>query len=67
MDTRPKFNSWPFQPTKKDLDWAVFMYLFIFGVICGTIILGRIMTACMDRNSKEVSRPALPMTADSMV
>lgn len=60
MDTQqPKFNSWPLQPTKKDLDWAVFMYLFIIGVVLGTILLGKIMTVCVERNSTEGSTPAM--------
>ncbi|KAG6363717.1 hypothetical protein INS49_008820 [Diaporthe citri] len=34
----------PFQHTKMDLDWAVFMYIFVFCVFVGTILLGRIIT-----------------------
>lgn len=65
MDAQPTFNSFPLQLTKKDLDWAVFMYLFILGVVFGTIFLGRIMTACVERNNNE--RPAPPPPVRSMV
>lgn len=39
----------PFQHTKMDLDWAVFMYIFVFCVFVGTILLGRIITCCTER------------------
>lgn len=43
----------PFQHTKMDLDWAVFMYIFVFCVFVGTVLLGRIITCCTERSNKD--------------
>lgn len=54
MDAQVQFNSFPLQLTKADLDWAVFMYIFIFGVIIGSALLYRIVSCCVERGSREV-------------
>lgn len=53
MATAVPFNPFPFQKTKRDLDWAVFMYIFIFGTVVGSALLYRIFDYCMDRTSKD--------------
>lgn len=50
--TQTQFNSFPLQPTAMDLDWAVFMYIFIFGVAIGSALLYRIVTCCVERGSR---------------
>lgn len=49
----PTINGFPFQKTKADLDWAVFMYLFIFATVVGSIFLYRIFACCMARSNKD--------------
>lgn len=54
MATATPINPWPLQKTKAELDWAVFMYIFIFGTVVGSILLYRIFSCCMERSSKDV-------------
>lgn len=49
----PKFD-FPLQKTKADLDWAVFMYIFIAGTVVGSVFLYRIVSCCVERGSKDV-------------
>lgn len=53
--TQIQFNSFPFQKTKHDLDWAVFMYLFIFGVMFGSALLYRLCHCFSDRVAFDVA------------
>lgn len=48
-----QFNQFPFQPTKLDLDWAVWAYIFIFSTSIGSAILYRMFACCTERSSKD--------------
>lgn len=52
--TATPINNFPFQKTKLDLDWAVFMYMFILSATIGSIFLYRIFVCCVERSSKDV-------------
>lgn len=54
MATATPVNPFPFQKTKADLDWAVFMYIFVFASFIGSVLLYRIFTCCVERSSKDV-------------
>lgn len=54
MATATPINDFPFQKTKHDLDWAFFMYIFIFATIVGSLFMYRIFVCCVERSSKDV-------------
>lgn len=50
--TQMQFNSFPFQKTLAELDWAVFMYIFIVGTVIGSVLLYRIVSCCVEGRSR---------------
>lgn len=48
-----QFNSFPFQKTKLDLDWAVWAYIFFFSVTLGSALVYRVFACCTERSSKD--------------
>jgi len=46
-------HSFPLQRTKDELDWAVFMYLFVFATVVGSTVLYRVFVCYTARSDRD--------------